>query len=535
VLLIAAAFAGFLLSRYATGMSTNTKHKPLRTGGSSLLGASIFALVLAACLALAQFNFPIPIKVMAYIIPALLVVLGVETAANGILDIYRPRIKDQYQRASFDSRLLGVINEPGEILHTLAGAIDYQFGFKVSQTWFYQLLSEAIVPLVLLAAVVLYCLSCLVVVNPNEQAIVERFGNPLNQTGEVRLLEPGLSFKWPWPIDIAHKFPTEAVKELYVGYKPTINPETGLPKPEKQLLWGKKHYEEEESLLVASPQTGQSAGAVPVSLVNANIPIHYRIDNLYDYLYNHEQPDKLLRAMCYRELARFAASSTVEVDNPQQLEKSILGAGRQKAQQALTERIQAKANEKGLGIKILFVGLQGVHPPVDVAPEYQKVIGSIQKKQAAILNAHTYRNVLLSRLAGSVSAATELYNLALEYDQADAASTQADKLAEDLDRGFEKASGEIFATLRAARAYRYKKANLAEASGKRFADQLKAYRAAPNIYKRQLRLDAFSNTLKKTRKYVVVADQNDVQIYIVDLKEKLTPSLYDITGLEESK
>jgi hypothetical protein len=36
------------------------------------------------------------------------------------------------------------------------------------------------------------------------------------------------------------------------------------------------------------------------------------------------------------------------------------------------------------------------------------------------------------------------------------------------------------------------------------------------------------------RKYLVVADTNDTQVFIVDVKEKLVPSLYDITGLEES-
>jgi len=32
----------------------------------------------------------------------------------------------------------------------------------------------------------------------------------------------------------------------------------------------------------------------------------------------------------------------------------------------------------------------------------------------------------------------------------------------------------------------------------------------------------------------VVADQNDTQIFIVDFKEKLTPSLYELSGFEES-
>ena len=83
-----------------------------------------------------------------YLIPILLIVLGIENLLNVVFDIYRPRLAGQYNRAGFDSRLLGLINEPGEILHTATGAIDYQFGFKVSQTWFFKLLEKAVVPLI---------------------------------------------------------------------------------------------------------------------------------------------------------------------------------------------------------------------------------------------------------------------------------------------------------------------------------------------------------------------------------------------------
>ena len=44
---------------------------------------------------------------------------------------------------------------------------------------------------------------------------------------------------------------------------------------------------------------------------------------------------------------------------------------------------------------------------------------------------------------------------------------------------------------------------------------------------------AFEDALEKIRKYVVVADTNDTQVFVVDLQEKLMPSLYELTGLEE--
>ncbi|MEE9370268.1 MAG: SPFH domain-containing protein, partial [Sedimentisphaerales bacterium] len=534
----AIAFICFIISRYATGMSAQLRWKPLRAGGSIFLGIAVLCFALAISLAFAQFKIFTGITAIGLAVPILLLVLGAENTLNIVLDIYRPRLKDQYSRSAFDSRLLGVINEPGGILRTAAGAIDYQFGFKVSQTWFYKLLEKAIVPLVLFAAVTLYLLSCIIVVAPNEQAIIEHFGNPINETGEKRIIGPGLSFKWPWPIDIAYKHPTKKVSEIYIGYIPKTDPQTGEVIPEKSLLWGKAHHEEEHLLLIASEQTsGKLApGAVPVSLVIAAIPVQYRIKDLYSFLYNHNEPEKLLESICYRELTKFAASAKIEVHSEADMNQSLLGAGRAEANRILTKNIQAAADTAGLGIEIVFLGLQGIHPPPEVAGDYQNVIGAVQKKQALILGAHAERNKALSSLAGSVDDANKLYALASEYQRAKQNNQpeETEKLGNQLDLAFAQAKGDIFNTLRQAQSYAFKKATLARATGQRFASQLKAYKAGGELYKRQLRLAVFEEALKNIRKFVVVADQNDTQVFIIDVQEKLTPSLYDLPGFEET-
>jgi len=37
------------------------------------------------------------------------------------------------------------------------------------------------------------------------------------------------------------------------------------------------------------------------------------------------------------------------------------------------------------------------------------------------------------------------------------------------------------------------------------------------------------------RKFVVIADKNDTEVFTVDVQEKLAPSLYELSGLEENK
>ena len=531
ICMMAIAFVSFLMSRYATGMSAQRRWKPLRAGGSSLLGVAVVSFTLAVGLAFMQFKIFFIVKTASYVIPALLIVLGAETFLNIVLDIYRPRMKGQYSRSAFDSRLLGVLNEPGEILHTAAGAIDYQFGFQVSQTWFYKLLEKAIVPLVLFAALMLYSLSCIVIVEPNEEAIIERFGNPGKEA-----VGPGLTFKLPWPVSIAYKYPVKKISQLAIGYVPKEGSRDHDDRSPR--LWGKSHYKEEYNLLVAVEQEAGNSdeGAVPVSLVAAAIPVQYRVKDLRQFLYNHSEPEKLLESICYRELTKLAASSKIEVGQGANMERSLLGEGRAEAKRVLTERIQTAADNERLGIEIAFLGLQDIHPPPDVASSYQQVIGAVQTKQAIILTADAAKNRILSTLAGSVGEADQLYALVGEYQRAKEQndSTKAAELEKSLDAAFTQAKGDIFNTLREAKSYAFEKVIVARSTGQRFASQLKAYNAAKDFYKKEQRLTVFEEGLANIRKYIVVGDKEDMQVFTVDLTEKLTPNLYELGGYEES-
>jgi regulator of protease activity HflC (stomatin/prohibitin superfamily) len=328
------------------------------------------------------------------------------------------------------------------------------------------------------------------------------------------------------------------VSEINIGFVPEteIDPETKeVVRERKPLLWGEAHHKEEYQLLVASEQTTAESdtGAAPVSIVIAAIPVQYRIKDLYAFLYKNKEPERLLESICYRELTSYAAGATIEVDDEAALNQSLLGAGRAEAKRVLTENIQNVADEADLGVEIVFLGLQGIHPPVEVAADYQKVIGTVQEKQTAILTAHAERNSKLSNLVGSVQDAEKLHSLAVLYQQAikENDPEKIEEFGKALDAAFAQAKGDIFKILRQAQSYAFEKATLAEATGQRFADQLKAYRAAEEIYKHQLRLAALEEALKNIRKYVVIADEKDVEMFIFDFKEKLTPSLYE--GIEE--
>lgn len=528
--LVLLSFFSFLISRYATGLSASLIWRPLRAGGSSLLTVSILGFAAAVSLAFAQYKYQFGLIFLNWVICILLILLGIEILITVVFDLYRPRLAGQYSRACYDSRLLGLINEPGGIFHTVASTLDYQFGFKVSQTWFYKLLEKAIVPLLLFLLLTVYLFSCVVIVGPGEGAVIERFGSAEPEDGG-RQVGPGWSWKWPWPFERAFVYPMDKIRVLHVGYVPA--PEDAS----KPFLWGQKHYKEEYKLLVAVEthrQIGRGEkGAAPVSYIIVDVPVHYKIRDLHQYLYNHSDSEAMLESLCYRELARFAASAKVEPDEDihrSDQQKSLLGAGQEKACEILSQRMQEAADAAQLGVEIVFVGMVGVHPPPEVAPNYQEVVAAVQKQQATILTAQAEHNKTLTELTGSIEKADSLYALVRQISTASQVGdlSRSEELMKQLEEAVHQTQGKLFSTLRKAEAYAFERTERARGEGLRFEGQVKAHQAAGELYQRFRRLQILEESLPAIRKYVVATEPEDQEIYIFDLQEKMATGLLEM-------
>jgi hypothetical protein len=171
-----------------------------------------------------------------------------------------------------------------------------------------------------------------------------------------------------------------------------------------------------------------------------------------------------------------------------------------------------------------------------VAKDYQDVVAAVQKKQAAILEAQAEQNrVLVSLCGGDVAQANELYELATKYQYAKELqnadteqNAETEQLGAELSDAIAKASGEIYAKLRDADSYAFEKEVLAEATGRRFLEQIKAFREAPQIYVQHLRLAMLEEVLPGVRKYAIITEKGDTRIFEVDLQEDLKNTLTDI-------
>jgi regulator of protease activity HflC (stomatin/prohibitin superfamily) len=165
---------------------------------------------------------------------------------------------------------------------------------------------------------------------------------------------------------------------------------------------------------------------------------------------------------------------------------AVLSHLRIEAAQQLQREFQADANEHHLGVKILFVGVQDIHPPVKVAGDYEKVVAAGQQRIADTNNA-----------------------------VADAIKTNA-------------LSGALaFATVNQAQASRRQTEQSAFARADLFTNQLAAYAAAPSVYRQRAYFEMFPQATANARKYILlVTNTHDVLIF--DLEDKIREDLLNL-------
>ena len=145
------------------------------------------------------------------------------------------------------------------------------------------------------------------------------------------------------------------------------------------------------------------------------------------------------------------------------------------------------AVKPGLGVSVNYIGLQDIHPPVTVAPDFQNVVGAAQKKQALILAA-----------------------------QAEAVRTNA------------MAGARAFKLVAEAEAERQRAEVNVGARAALFTNQVPAFAAAPSVYRQRAYLQTFAKATAPARKYVL-ATTNTQDVIQFDLQDKVRADLLDAT------
>jgi regulator of protease activity HflC (stomatin/prohibitin superfamily) len=467
----------FLLGRFSATIARLEQHRLLRPAASYLLCNAFLCLVVALGMVGVWAGFPKTDFYVAHVLCGVFGLVALETLIQLVLEMYRPRVKGKVQRPLYESRLVGLLGQPEGLITTAAQALDYQFGFKVSETWFYRFFAKALGWLLLLQVGALVLSTSVVFIEAGEQGLLEHFGKLVESRSP---LGPGAHLKWPWPIDEVYRFRTEQIQTFTVGSAS----ESGQER-ERYVLWSQAHHAETNYLVANRVQysqeaTNQASGkrTPPVSLLTVSVPVQFQITNLVDWAYKNGDAPALLEDVGTREVVRYL----VGVDM-----NDIMSQGRQEAAQVLVERIQAAANGRELGARIISVDLGDLHPPVKVAPDYEKVIAAAQTKRARILAARA-DDIRTNALAGAQAA--NILNKA----------------------SAERTAREIGALAQAAL----------------FTNQIPAFETAPTVYTERAYLQTFARATANARKYVLLTT-NTHDVLTFDLQESIARSLLDVS------
>lgn len=488
---VGTAVIGFIFARFVAGMAKQKVWALLHAGS----GAAVSSALIGGVIALAHFIFVSArnewvIRALAPAVAIFMIALGAEMILNLVLNLYRPRSAGEFQRPAFDSRVLAFVAAPDKLAESLSEAINYQFGFNVSSTWFYQLFARSVAALLILGALVLWGMSVFTIVRPHERGLLLRNGELVREVG------PGLVIDLPWPFVRVERFTSEAVNQLHVGTPP--------PEPDKPILWTNDHTLNESYVLV-QPSGGAAADSGDMNMVALEVPIHYVVRDLKAYTLlaqdgprgrEDENRRSLLTALASSTVMQYVATRTVD---------EVLGEGRRDMNERIRALVQQEFDKAGSGVEVIFAGVAGAHPEKTVAPAFEDVVEADQKRLIEVEKAEADAIRTLAGVVGDVDRAKAIVAALDEWEDlknAKAPAEEATRQEQEINELIASAGGEAAALISAARAARWETYLRARGTAAASVGLIASYRAAPLPFRVARYLDALREGTSGSRVWI---------------------------------
>lgn len=297
----------------------------------------------------------------------------------------------------------------------------------------------------LVVIAVLYLLSGVFVVQSDEQGVLRRFGREVKAN-----IPPGLHYHLPYPIESVLKPKVTEVKRLELGFRYVKEP---YDRGSGSELWESTHslgtYQKVsgESLMITGDE----------NIVDVNMIIQYRISDSSKFLFNARDPEQVVRDVAEASLRRVVGSKNID---------EALTGGKMEIQDEVMLLVQTSLTDYDVGISVLTVQLQDVHPPTEVAEAFKDVASAREDKNKKIDDAKAYQNDVLPKARGDAA------RLVLE-----------------------------------AEAYKANRIDMAEGESERFMKLLGEYSNYENTTRTRLYLEAMESVLPNVRLFVVDSDE----------------------------
>ncbi len=214
-------------------------------------------------------------------------------------------------------------------------------------------------------ALVLWLLTGIYVVGPDEVGVVQTFGE------YTRAAQSGLNYHFPYPIETVQTPKVTEVKRIEIGFRSV----------------GKNQYQtvERESLMLTGDE----------NIVDAEMIVQYRIKDPKDYSFNFIQPELTVREASEASLRTVVGRHNID---------EALTAGKFMIQEETKELVQTILDKYETGILVVAVQLQDVSPPEQVIAAFKDVASAKEDKNRMVNQAEGYRNDVIPKARGEAQA-----------------------------------------------------------------------------------------------------------------------------------
>ena len=218
---------------------------------------------------------------------------------------------------------------------------------------------------VIFAGIVLWLLTGVYIVGPDEVGVVRTFGE------FTRVTQSGLNWKFPAPIETANTPKVTEVKRIEIGFRSLKN--------------GQYRTVEKESLMLTGDE----------NIVDAEMIVQYKIKDPVSYLFKIVEPELTVRQAAEASLRTVVGRNKID---------ETLTTGKFAIQEETKLQLQAILDKYESGIHVVAVQLQDVSPPKEVIGAFKDVASAKEDKNRMVNQAEGYRNDVIPKARGEAEA-----------------------------------------------------------------------------------------------------------------------------------
>src|SRR5262245_29608534 len=214
-----------------------------------------------------------------------------------------------------------------------------------------------------LIVLIVYLLSGVYFISPEQQAVVVRFGQVV-----AKGVTPGVHYAWPWPGERVYKLKVLETKRLMIG----------IEMPDQVL--------------------GRTAAETPAeyftgdqNLINVRMAVQYGVKDPANYLFRSREVTLLIAKAVEAAFAQTIAAQGVD---------SLLTTGKVAVQNATLLAARELLDACDSGVFISSINLESVAPPAEVAEAFRESISARADRDRIVNEAHGYANDALTKAQG---------------------------------------------------------------------------------------------------------------------------------------